>query len=416
MLSYICSVTSFVICVYLFMCTTQYLKGASSSSAFAGKNFFNLLQQKRDEFCGADAMPILGYWCENHRYDQIASDAEAAISYVSELLAFFRSIVGHIVGSDRAKGLLDYMALLLETVDNAAPDVAQAGSLSSVHLAPQRWLSTVKPMQVLNSKMEHLLMYGLELSLDPRYKYLELGASIVQEYKDIRFHLVLPGILDCNEILDDVNKQLQSLGVNIWGAFRIRKALHSRFDDLVLRQKSDANNEKKAKFIEAAFAWFKGDLVNKAISPSPCHFEKALTKLRLANRSQEVHFKVVFKEKVISAQGAQIKAETVIAPMSPELPKESLSMLRAYAKVITSGIDKRFVNSGVTDDDAVNACSVEYVPQSAAHTVPKSALGRLAKHIRVPLDDFHRSWLLFADGKRRWQKKMLSPSIWVMMS
>ena len=80
------------------------------------------------------------------------------------------------------------MALLLETDDNAAPDVAQAGSLSSVHLASQRWLSTVKPMQVLYDKMEHLLMYGLELSLDPSFKYLELGAAIVQEYKDIMLH------------------------------------------------------------------------------------------------------------------------------------------------------------------------------------------------------------------------------------
>ena len=367
-------------------------KGASASSAFQGKNFFSLLQKQRDEFCGTgEVPPILGYWCENHRYDQIASDAESAITYVSALLALFRSIIGHIMGSDRAKGLLDYMALLLETDDNAAPDVAQGGSLSSVHYAPQRWLSTVKPLQVLTDKVEHLLMYALELSLDPRHKYMEFGMSILQEFKDIRFHLVLPGILDCNEILDDANKQLQSLGVNIWGAFRIRKSVRSRFDDLVLRQKSDANNEKKAKFIEAGLAWFKGDLVKKALSPNPCHFEKALVKLRLANQSKEVHFKVVFKDKIKTAQGGTIKSETVIVPMSADLLKESLSILRAYAKVITDGIDKRFVNSGVTDD-AVNVFSVDYEPKSASHIAPKSALERLAKHFRVPLADMHNSW------------------------
>ena len=45
--------------------------------------------------------------------------------------------------------------------------------------------------------------------------------------------------------------------MNIWGAFSIRKALRTKLDDLVLSQKSDANHEKKAKFIEAAFALFK---------------------------------------------------------------------------------------------------------------------------------------------------------------
>ena len=108
----------------------------------------------------------------------------------------FRSIVGHIVGNDRAKGLLDYMALLLEKDDNAAPDVAQAGSLSSVYSAPQRWLSTVKPMQVLNDKTEHLLMYALKPSLEPRHTCWELGTSVVQEFKDIGSRLVLLGTLD----------------------------------------------------------------------------------------------------------------------------------------------------------------------------------------------------------------------------
>ena len=131
---------------------------------------------------------------------------------------------------------------------------------------------------------------------------MEFGASLVNEFKDIRFHLVLPGLLDCNKVLDEANKGLQPLGVNIWGAFRIRKALRTKFDDLVLRQKSDANHEKKAKFIEVAFAWFKGDLVKKPLSSSPCNFEIALTKLKLSNMSKEVHFKVVFTDKVTSKE------------------------------------------------------------------------------------------------------------------
>ena len=71
------------------------------------------------------------------------------------------------MGSDRAKGILDYIALLLEIDDDGAPEVAQSGSLSSMHFAPQMWLSTLKPMQVLTDKTEHLLLYAVELSLDP---------------------------------------------------------------------------------------------------------------------------------------------------------------------------------------------------------------------------------------------------------
>ena len=89
-------------------------RGAAATKAVKGENFFSLLQQTIDAELGTGTRPVIGYWCDNHRIDVVASKAEEQISYVSDLLKFFRSIIAHIVGSDRARGLLDYFAFLLE--------------------------------------------------------------------------------------------------------------------------------------------------------------------------------------------------------------------------------------------------------------------------------------------------------------
>ena len=43
--------------------------------------------------------------------------------------------------------------------------------------------------------------------------YMGFGASLVSEFKDIRLYFVLPGLLDCNKVLNEANKSLQPLGV-----------------------------------------------------------------------------------------------------------------------------------------------------------------------------------------------------------
>ena len=86
--------------------------------------------------------------CENHRLDVVAGAAEDQVAYVSSLFSFLRSIIGHIISSDRARGLLDYIALLLEPVENG-DDVASNGSLSSIWFAPQRWFSMVKETELI---------------------------------------------------------------------------------------------------------------------------------------------------------------------------------------------------------------------------------------------------------------------------
>ena len=140
----------------------------------------------------------------------------------------------------------------------------------------------------------------LELSIDPRHNYEEFGRAMVKEFSDVRFHLVLPGILDINKVLDEANRGLQPLGINIWAAAGIIKTMKSKLDDVILRQKTDVTHEKRSKIIEAALSWFKGELKSKPLSTNPCHFEKALTKLKLVtceDGTMKVFYIVHFKTK-----------------------------------------------------------------------------------------------------------------------
>ena len=115
-------------------------KGTVATKAITGDNFFHLLQEKVDAELGAGERTIVGYWCDNHRLDVVASAAETHIAYISDLLKFFRSVIAHIMGSDRARGLLDYMAFLLEPPSEKDEEIiASDGSLSSISFAPQRW-------------------------------------------------------------------------------------------------------------------------------------------------------------------------------------------------------------------------------------------------------------------------------------
>lgn len=81
-----------------------------------------------DEQLGEGERSVIGYWCDNHRVDVAASAAEEQIAHVSDLLKFFRSVIAHIVQSDRARGLLDYMAFLLVPPGDSE-DVIASGRL-----------------------------------------------------------------------------------------------------------------------------------------------------------------------------------------------------------------------------------------------------------------------------------------------
>ena len=40
----------------------------------------------------------------------------------------------------------------------------------------------------------------VELSIDPRHKYKAYGQAMAEELSEVRFHLMLPGILDINMV------------------------------------------------------------------------------------------------------------------------------------------------------------------------------------------------------------------------
>ena len=65
-------------------------KGKTVSHARAGENFFHYLQSAADEYFsnkdGGQKKKIIGYWCDNHRLDIVASDGESSSVYVQDLL------------------------------------------------------------------------------------------------------------------------------------------------------------------------------------------------------------------------------------------------------------------------------------------------------------------------------------------
>ncbi len=84
--------------------------GKPVEEAKAGDNLFHKLQQRCRTVLGARWPCILGFWCTNHRIDIVAAKPEKEIQYVQELLSFFRSVVGHVMFSTRAQGILEYIA------------------------------------------------------------------------------------------------------------------------------------------------------------------------------------------------------------------------------------------------------------------------------------------------------------------
>ena len=83
--------------------------------------------------------------------------------YISVLMDFLRSIIGHVMGSTRAQSLLDWIAKMIH-IEKGDDPTAATGSLSSLHRAPQCWLSDVVPLTAIVTRVGDLLMYFFALS------------------------------------------------------------------------------------------------------------------------------------------------------------------------------------------------------------------------------------------------------------
>ena len=135
-----------------------------------------MLQNRSRDVLGALWPAILGFWCTNHRIDIVAARPEKEIQYVKDLLSFFRSVVGHVMFSSKAQGILEYIAKVLFDENGANVD-SHARSLASLHRAPTRWLSDAVPLKNFISRIQDLILYAVELSESAKKVVKELGQS-----------------------------------------------------------------------------------------------------------------------------------------------------------------------------------------------------------------------------------------------
>ena len=230
-------------------------KGQTAEAAQAGDNVFHKLQERKKELCGEGSPSILGFWCTNHRIDIVAGAPEKQIQYVSALLTFFRSLVGHVMASTRSQGILQYIAKLI-FLENGVDEGVTSASLASVHRAPTRWLSDVVPLQQIVTRVLDLVLYLFNLTKERDASLRTYGDKMYAVVKDLRFFLVLPGVLDVLSIVNQFNQQSQPESSSLQRVSQCLSLAESRIEDLVLRTESDKNHEHPATLVQAGFLFF----------------------------------------------------------------------------------------------------------------------------------------------------------------
>jgi len=73
----------------------------------------------------------------------------------------------------------------------------------------------------------------VSLSLDPRNESYKFGQEHRKMLSDLRFHLVLPGILDINNIMETATKAFQNCRVNVLEAGLIMDKMSLELDALI---------------------------------------------------------------------------------------------------------------------------------------------------------------------------------------
>ncbi len=128
--------------------------GQSVSEAKDGENLFAKLQDAKTAVCPT-AAKILGFWCSSHRLDLVGGKPELIFARAAEIQEFLKAVCGHIAASPKARQVLDFIARLMDEDTSRQ----SASSLGGIHFAPQRWLSSVKPMRALVTRRADLVLY-----------------------------------------------------------------------------------------------------------------------------------------------------------------------------------------------------------------------------------------------------------------
>ena len=181
--------------------------GKGVEFAVPGKNVLHYLQERRHQLF-PNGRKILGWWCVNHMLDIISARPEKDIAWIAVILTVLRSIIGHISGSSRAQGLLKW---LHDMIEEHGADGHSKG-LASAHYAPHRWISSAQPLKKLCEHIFDLVVYLQTLSYENRKTLSGYGEDMLKIVMDIKFVIVLPGLLDILSIMDTFNKSVQPRG------------------------------------------------------------------------------------------------------------------------------------------------------------------------------------------------------------
>eukprot|EP00973_Karenia_brevis_P031369 4328570-Karenia_brevis.AAC.1 len=85
------------------------------------------------------------------------------------------------MGSDRARSILDYIAVM---INEASAGQGDEGTLARIWFAPQRWIASARPLALLLEKLPHFILYAIELALDSRKGYKSFGEALEKELRD----------------------------------------------------------------------------------------------------------------------------------------------------------------------------------------------------------------------------------------
>ena len=349
---------------------------------------------------GEDCMDIIGQWCNNHRLDCVVDAGEHAVAFVALILAWLRGLCSHVWQSPKSKGILAHIAsMVYSLVGDHGLDHVTSASLASLHYAPQRWLSHVAPLKSLCSRIGDIVLYLLDRKADKSKATRIWAADMYKLVADVRFWLVLPGLLDVLILHNKVNARLQPESADIWCASRNIAMLERELADLILRTKSGANGLQPAVLVRAAVEWFKqnGDYL-KNLPKNATWFERTIAKLAVqeeeirderTGRVAEVKCFAVFVQKYKTKDGKAAQATLKMA-VSAALIKESVAIVTAYAQSCLRDLHRRFRNADLAEAVAT-AFNLEFDAETCPEPTP--AWTQVAIHFKSDYEEFRRSCL-----------------------
>jgi len=247
--------------------------GQPCDQAKEGQNVLWYLQSRKDELTD-DKIKILAYWCSSHKLNLVSAAPEKSIAWVAVIMTFLRSLVGHIVYSSKAQNTLKWLSTLVdEDMEHATK------SMASVHYAPQRFLSAVQPLSVICDRIEEVIIYLKTLTFEDNTKAVKTWAEGMLNVMDLRFFMVVPGLLDILTVLNDFNKGTQPRSTRAETVADKLSLAKQRLQDVILRTRTEALGLEQSTIVKAMYQWLKGTHPAK-VGKDSTNFEKMCFALR----------------------------------------------------------------------------------------------------------------------------------------